>query len=248
MMLGKPFHAPLPNPGRIIDIGCGTGVMTTRLGCEFPSAQVYGVDLSPVPALQEKPANVDFIQGDVMKLVGVLPELQMGSVDYAFNRLLVCGMTDWPGYVSSIFSLLKPGGWLEMHEHDLIFYDKSGKVISSSWRWLNATIDSVKRKGLDPFAGSHIADYMRSAGFVDIQVKEYKCPHGPMPDAPETKLIEAYDMTEVPRMYKRSMPRILEGSGYGTENLDAFYAEIDETMGPEEGKHRKFRVAWGRKP
>ena len=42
-MLGdEPFKAPMPGPPKkILDVGCGTGVMTLMLGLMFPDAKVF---------------------------------------------------------------------------------------------------------------------------------------------------------------------------------------------------------------
>lgn len=47
-MDGKLFLAPLgPKPGRILDIGTGTGIWAIDVGDEYPSAEIIGTDLSP---------------------------------------------------------------------------------------------------------------------------------------------------------------------------------------------------------
>lgn len=117
MMGHKPFHVPASlAPQKIVDIGCGTGSMTVLLAEKHPSAIVYGVDLSPVPPVHKKPANVEYVIQDITTLVGADERFQKATFDYTFNRMLVAGMTDWPGYVSTVYSLLRPGGWAEMHE------------------------------------------------------------------------------------------------------------------------------------
>lgn len=48
LMHGKVFQAAVPpNIKRVLDVGCGTGIVTRYFGRSFPSADVYGIDLSP---------------------------------------------------------------------------------------------------------------------------------------------------------------------------------------------------------
>ena len=93
-MNGITLHAPSINPKQIIDVGCGTEVVTCYLGERFPDAQVLEVDIFPVPQLHDKPHNVTFVQGDIQSLAERDARFAPGSTDLVFNRLLVCGMTD----------------------------------------------------------------------------------------------------------------------------------------------------------
>ena len=95
-MDGLVIRAPLNNPRRMLDIGCGTGVVTCHLGKIFPDAKVHGVDLSPVPAVHAKPENVLFSQGIMPELAYAKDtHLTAGSFDFVFSRLLIMGMNKW---------------------------------------------------------------------------------------------------------------------------------------------------------
>lgn len=113
------IHAPIDFPNKVLDIGCGTGIVTYHLSSLYPSAQhIYGVDLSTVTKrpsdVSEKSPNVEFIQGDIHALAGTDARLALGSADFVFNRMLICGITDWPLYMQKVLSLLRPSGWAEM--------------------------------------------------------------------------------------------------------------------------------------
>ena len=97
-MHGRIIHAPLKDPTKILDVGCGTGIVTRHLGSIYPSATVYGIDLSPVPptnasdAIPSTPPNVKYIIGDIRKLAEDDERLNAENVDCIFQRLLICGM------------------------------------------------------------------------------------------------------------------------------------------------------------
>lgn len=151
-------------------MGCGTGVITRHLGAMFPSAQVYGVDLSPVPphasSSSPPPANVRWVQGNIRDLMLRDPRFAAGSVDYAFHRLLICGMRDWQGYVDDVASMLRPGGWAELQDVDYVFYGADGERIDRDWGWVRIMRDLAEELGLDIECGSHMAGYMRKAGLM----------------------------------------------------------------------------------
>jgi SAM-dependent methyltransferase len=101
---GKPFYARLsPPPKRILDVGCGTGVMTVMLARLFPDAEVYGLDLADVPPTHDKPENVTYIKGSAHDLLGpstTHPDIFVpGSFDYVYSRAIVFGMTDCPTWM-----------------------------------------------------------------------------------------------------------------------------------------------------
>ncbi|KAM5345217.1 hypothetical protein ACJ41O_011079 [Fusarium nematophilum] len=46
---GRLFYAPLgTNPQKIADLGTGTGIWAIEMGDKYPSAEVLGLDLSPI--------------------------------------------------------------------------------------------------------------------------------------------------------------------------------------------------------
>lgn len=40
--------APLTNPGKILDLGTGTGIWALEMADQYPNAKIIGTDLSPV--------------------------------------------------------------------------------------------------------------------------------------------------------------------------------------------------------
>lgn len=209
LMANEIFHAPVHQPKRLLDVGCGTGRATIQLAERFPDAQIIGVDLSPVPAIHSKPKNVQYIKGDVRSLIknGTEP-FASGSFDYIHSRLLSLGMTDWEGYLGQIRSILAPGGWLEIQEMEVDCLDANGRTISNDVHELRVFQDllrnylcdeipySLRRsdelagcKGLEPSIASKAGDMMRNCGFVDVKETPYKVPYKEDPDNPRTAVL-----------------------------------------------------------
>ena len=242
------IHAPLQSPHHLIDIGCGSGIVTCQLGNTYPAAQVYGVDLSPVPP-GPKPPNVEYITGDVRQLLNRDKRLALGSADFVFSRLLVLGMTDWAAYVQDMASLLLPGGWVEMQDYALDWY-LHGAHCSGEWGWLKALFLAAQQKGLDLYCGRNVKEYMQQAGLVDISVKEYRVPMGSwlVKERPETKRIGKHAAREYGMLYYHAIPKMLLGMGYTEEKIEEFRRMSIVDLAEQEGKELRFYATIGRKP
>ncbi|EME84274.1 uncharacterized protein MYCFIDRAFT_100904, partial [Pseudocercospora fijiensis CIRAD86] len=204
------IHAPIKTDikdARMLDVGCGTGIVTDNLGSRFPHAEVYGLDLSAVPQLRTRLPNVTFLQGNI-----VTDKPNSALFDLIFSRLLVCGLTDWPGYINKSFQLLKPGGYLEIHDIDFIWYDGSGKVISDSWKWLTACRTIGEAQGMDlALCASRAKPRMEEAGFTDVVVKEYRWPLGGAWEKDQKwKDFGEYVADYMPPMIWHMIPRLLK--------------------------------------
>ncbi|KXT06830.1 hypothetical protein AC578_7211 [Pseudocercospora eumusae] len=259
------IHAPLKPDikcARMLDVGCGTGIVTDHLGNRFPHAEVYGLDLSTVPQLRTRPSNVTFLQGNI---VTDKPSqwLSPGSTspfqenpdsaifDLIFSRLLVCGLTNWPGYINKSFQLLKPGAYLEIHDIDWIWYDGTGKAISDSWKWLTACRTVGEAQGMDlAHCASRAKPRMEEAGFTDVVVKEYRWPIGGAWEKDQAwKDFGEYVARYIPPLVWHMIPRLLKGKdGYDDRTIREMQEESVRNFEREEGKHWMFKVTVGRKP
>ena len=192
-MDGHPFHAPLCEPRKILDIGCGTGSMTNKLAAEFPGAQVIGLDIAPIPTGRHKRAgNVTYIQGDIRGLVGHEPMFATGSFDYVFQRLLVFGLSDWQEYIELITSLLRPCGWLEMQEASMQLYSGLDEPISSTWWHYPQILADASALGLDIEIGRKLCGIMGSTKELSrVQETCYKFAPVGRPDAPDLAGLES---------------------------------------------------------
>lgn len=259
-MKGKIFHAPLESPSKVLDVGCGTGIVTRYLGSIYPSASVYGIDISPVPlttasdAIPTTPPNVEYIVGDIRKLAGEDELLKAGNFDCIFQRLLVCGMTQWQSYISQMATLLCPGGWLEIHDYAEFWYNaqESGQKISGDWKWQHAMRRGAAQLGLDLDIGLHAEDYMQKAGLVDVKVEKYKVPFGTWmaDEKPETRRIGVNCERDMGSLFSESiLPGVTRKLGLGEDEMKELKDECRRCLSfkGEEAAYWWFYVTMGRK-
>lgn len=248
LMKGKPFHAPVKHPKRVLDIGCGTGAMTVLLAKLFPDAEVIGVDISPVPDVHEKLPNLKYIQGNVLELAkSGDPIFAAASFDYIFHRLLIFGITDWPAYVSTVKGLLRPGGWTEMQDFDMIMFSHADENLSEGYWWYQWFLEDCQAIGLDLRAGSKLPGHMKDAGLSDVSERFYKSLIIPHPDSPEADLIAKNSEKNMGANNLALLKRV-SGSRRSAEDVEKMHAGMEEVFAKlKPGDHVRIFVATGQR-
>lgn len=230
-------------------MGCGSGIVTTNLAKCFPSAEVLGIDLAAPNDLATKPNNVTYLQGDFFQLVesGALKE---GDFDFIFSRMLVVGMTDWQRYASSVRRLLKQGGWAEMQDLSWHVCDHNGHPVDDDFPYVVAVQKMLSRKGLDPFCGEHLAEYMRSAGLRAVDQTNYPWAWSSWKARPETELIAAHNRSEQQLVVRDFLLDKLNSGveAYTSEEIRTLKEDNQASAEKiREGTHCVYGVAYGQK-
>ena len=253
-------HAPLHRPQKLLEVGCGTGNVCRQLAQRFPDATVLGVDITPVPTFSNTPQNISYIAGDIKQVARSDERFMDGDLDYIFGRFLLGGMTAWPAYIRQMASLLRPGGYLEMHEAAFRLYKCSSAtprlprdddpVISADWPWLRVLRRGGEQLGLDMDIGANAQRYMREAGLVDVEVKKYALPFGTWmaDEKPETSRFGA-ELGESCReaIGEYVLPGATRGLGIGEEEMRRLKEECKQCLENEEGKYWWLYVTVGKK-
>ncbi|KJX93672.1 methyltransferase domain-containing protein [Zymoseptoria brevis] len=245
-MHDQPIHAPIADaPSKILDLGCGVNAsMTLFLAEKFPSATIYGVDLSEIVDV-EAPRNVTFIKGNIHSLIGQDPRLEPGSADYIYSRFMAAGVEDWLEHIKSISTLLAPGGFLELHEGiRAIWRDEIDQEISRDWQWMRLIgADAVVWPEGDPTGLQFFQSLMKKAGLADVAGKAYKLSPS---DKPEAKLWSQYAAELFPTGWLAPIQRKLPGDA-NRERRKELEEELFTTLKPKEGVYFPAVAVWGRR-
>ena len=103
----------IPEGGRVLDLGCGTGKLTGLVAAEFSPGKIVGVDLTPdmierakrLLAERDGRNNIKFIEGAGENL----PQTD-GYFDVVTSAFALRNMEDLPRVMSEMARVVKPGG------------------------------------------------------------------------------------------------------------------------------------------
>ncbi|CAG8611181.1 1444_t:CDS:2 [Ambispora leptoticha] len=141
------FSSPIENMlnmgGCVIDIGCGPGTWLLEMATEYPMTYFTGVDIVPVYPSQIMPRNVKFIKGNILQVLPI-------EETFDFVRLSSLGTSftekEWPHAIENSIKLLKPGGWIEICEMDLLPND----IGPGFEKIIDAFKGLLSKRGVDP--------------------------------------------------------------------------------------------------
>jgi SAM-dependent methyltransferase len=165
---GELYTAPLSSqPQRILDVGTGTGIWAIEMGERFPTAIVIGTDLSPIQP-NWVPSNVKFYVDDAE---ADWPTSHSEKYDLVHGRALCGGISDWPRFYTQAYESLKPGGWMEMQDHECWINSDDGGMERAPGcaDWIRE-VDRASRLVGKPLNIAHLhKQWMIDAGFQDVR-------------------------------------------------------------------------------
>ncbi|MET0364440.1 MAG: methyltransferase domain-containing protein [Sphingobium sp.] len=114
----------LPARPRILEIGCGTGILTRHIREAWPDAELIASDLSPDMVGQA--AKGAMIAGTFLPMDGEMPPFEGAWFDLILSSLAFQWFGDLSAAITRLSGLLKPGGSL--------FFSTMGADSFREWR------------------------------------------------------------------------------------------------------------------
>lgn len=117
---------PIPAAPRILEVGCGTGLLTREIGTRWPSGSLVATDLAG--EMVAKAADGAMIAGTFLPMDGERPWFDGAHFDMIVSSLAFQWFDDLPLALARLHNLLRPGG-------SLIFSTMGAKSFA---RWRDA--------------------------------------------------------------------------------------------------------------
>lgn len=175
----KLYLAPIDEDcKRVLDVGCGTGLWAIDFADTHPNAVVEGVDLSPIqPSFL--PPNCSFFIDDVEE-DWTYPH---DYFDFIHIRCLMGSISRWSRLYKQVYHHLQPGGWLQHLDMSIEFTSDDGTVTSTHpmAQWSKTFVDCGEMIGKTFKIADNAVEWIREAGFEDVNCRVYKCPVGTWP-------------------------------------------------------------------
>ena len=121
----------LDRPRRVLDLACGTGILTFAIRDRFPEAEVVGVEINDEYLEVARRRQKERADDKVHFVLGPAEEAPLSGT---FDTVLSCYLpkyADLPRLVPRLVERLDEGGLFIMHD----FVYPSDPVVRRAWRW-----------------------------------------------------------------------------------------------------------------
>jgi SAM-dependent methyltransferase len=163
-------HAP-PANARVLDVGCGTGEIVSRLAARFPEATLLGLDV--VEAHLERARarctafgdRTRFQTGDALALT-----LEPDQFDLVISRHVLQTLPDAPRAVAEMARVAKPGGRLHLlaEDYGMLWCHPTARDSDEFWQRLPQAFG--RAVGVDNHIGRKMFTVLTDLGLRDITV------------------------------------------------------------------------------
>ncbi|KAK3358186.1 S-adenosyl-L-methionine-dependent methyltransferase [Lasiosphaeria hispida] len=210
----------------VLDAGTGTGIWANDLADEFPSAAIFGVDLSPIQS-PFVPPNVRFQIDDLEE-----PWTFTTKFDFIYSRMMTAALADWPRFFQQAYDSLAPGGWVELADiYSLQCDDGSLKKDSALRKWVDLLLEGARLLGR-PFDGADkYREQLVAQGFTNVHEVIFKWPQNKWPKDRKYKEIGVWTLENVgSAMEALSSAVYTRALGWSKEDMDTLIAQARAEM------------------
>jgi SAM-dependent methyltransferase len=164
------FARHLKPDSRVLDVGCGPGVLAAEVARQIPSGYVTGIDASTERLIEGQKnfaglGNAQSHAGEATALPFVI-----GSFDFIYCRFLLEYLRDKKKAVAEMTRVCRPGGTVLLQDLDgqLLWHHPIEVELQAD---IERVLGVLGQTGFDPFVGRKLFALARAAGLTDVQVQ-----------------------------------------------------------------------------
>ncbi|OCK75620.1 S-adenosyl-L-methionine-dependent methyltransferase [Lepidopterella palustris CBS 459.81] len=240
--------APLEDRSmNVIDLGTGTGIWAIDFSDMYPSADVLGVDLSPIQT-NWVPPNLKFMVDDV-ESEWLYPN---NHFDYIHTRHTVQAFRKWPVLFSRAMEKLKPGAWMECQEINHYPECEDGTMAPDNpmalyWGYVTQALNNL---GVTFQIAPQLSQLMRDAGFVNVTERVFYTPIGPWPRNRALREVGLYwRAVLVEGLEAIALGPLTRGLGWRKEEIEVFLVSVRKAyLDRSTHAFMPFHIVYGQKP
>lgn len=217
---------------RVVDMGCGPGIVTARLSERVgPGGRVFAVDRSPkmLAMARERCGRLGLDNVELIEGTFELDPLPGGPVDAAVGRRVLMYQPDPVASVRSLARIVRPGGLVLFHEHDatVVPHPRASLPLHDEVRgWLHAML---RHEGASVRMGYELFTVLRDAG---LEVEALRA---------EANLLTPESTYPIAEIIRAIEPRI---TGPGIASADEIDVDTLDARLRQERREAEATVVW----
>lgn len=227
---------------RIVDVGCGSGEITSRLAIRYPDAHVVGVDIleAPLAFARQKHANlgprVRFEQGDAFEL-----RFADAEFDLVVCRHMTQAVPEPAKILRELQRTCKPGGWIHVVSEDYGMLHFPEGQADPDRLWQHGVALLARATSTDERIGRKTWSLMRALGLVELRV-DYA--------VVDTVRVPRETFAEIIRAWRDGYSRAIEErASFGPGEVRALFdSAISSILDPESYAVWHVPVVSGQRP
>ena len=146
----------------------------------------------------------------------------------------------------------KPGGWIELQElrFQIQCDDGTMKEDYTVEKFLNLIKEALEVFGVNLFSMTNNTQYLRDAGFINVEEKVFKIPCGTWPKNKTMKMIGLYLRSVIyDGLQAISLGPLTRGLKWTTDEVELFLVEVRKSLlDASTHSYIPFHVVYGQKP
>ncbi|KAI1809928.1 S-adenosyl-L-methionine-dependent methyltransferase [Poronia punctata] len=221
---GRLYLAPINNPRRVLDLGCGPGNWPLELARRSPSTKVVGVDIDKI-----RPPY--YLPNCELKVADFNEKWDYGD-KFDFIHLRHLGCLPNKEVIPSIYENLQPGGWAEFTEWIVVIQSTHNSFSETNfYKWNRYWKKGSSMVGKSVYFALKYKELLRDAGFRNITERKHAVPMNPWPPGRRLQKLGAMMATNTNRILEAmSMPIFTEVLGWTPEALRSFLTEVRKDL------------------